>query len=320
MAVSGSVAVAVADGLIVVGAPGAHEAGDRRGSAYVFRFDGSRWVEEAIITPSDQETDDQFGRAVATAGDLVLVGAPHDVNPLTEPGAAYVDHLDGSRWVEQARFFDPLGRPDDDFGKSVALSPGLAVIGARGVDDRGDAAGAAYVYRLDGSAWVPGPKLLASGGRYADGLGISVALSESVALVGAPSAVLMNVQPNPSAAYVYDLSRPPAPSVSIEDAVVTEGSGRGKWMSFRVSLSGPQPGWTSVWYSTQDGLANAFADYWPTYGLLLFPPGTTTRRAWVWVWGDVEPETAEYFFITLAAPWGLVVGDKYGVGVIVDDD
>jgi len=76
----------------------------------------------------------------------------------------------------------------------------------------------------------------------------------------------------------------------------------------------------SVWYSTQDGSANAIADYWPSYELLLFPPGTTTRRAWIWVRGDVVPETPEYFFITLAAPWGLAVGDKYGIGVIVDDD
>ena len=135
-----------------------------------------------------------------------------------------------------------------------------------------------------------------------------------------PSGVAMNVQPNPSTAYVYDLARTPAPSVSIEDAVVTEESAVGQWMSFRVSLSGPQPGWTSVWYSTQDGSANAIADYWPSYELLLFPPGTTTRRAWIWVRGDAVPETPEYFFITLAAPWGLAVGDKYGIGVIVDDD
>ena len=48
------------------------------GSAYVFRWDGSVWTEQAIITVEGGQggqTFDLFGRSVAIDGRLALVGA-----------------------------------------------------------------------------------------------------------------------------------------------------------------------------------------------------------------------------------------------------
>jgi hypothetical protein len=45
------------------------------GAAYVFtRTDGS-WTEQAYLKASNAETDDDFGRGIAIAGDTVVVGA-----------------------------------------------------------------------------------------------------------------------------------------------------------------------------------------------------------------------------------------------------
>ena len=42
--------------------------------AYVFRFNGTSWVEEAKLQPSDPETLRDFGDSVAISGDTIIVG------------------------------------------------------------------------------------------------------------------------------------------------------------------------------------------------------------------------------------------------------
>jgi len=48
----------------------------RSGSAYVFRFDGNTWNQEAKLTASDARQSDQFGSAVALSDDYAAIGAP----------------------------------------------------------------------------------------------------------------------------------------------------------------------------------------------------------------------------------------------------
>ena len=62
----------------LVGALGECAAGRDCGSAYVFRFNGTSWVEEQKLTGSDAETFDYFGTSVSVSGDTALVGALWD--------------------------------------------------------------------------------------------------------------------------------------------------------------------------------------------------------------------------------------------------
>ena len=58
--------------LLVVGAP---FDGFTAGSAYIFRRHTSgMWIEEAELTASDGNTNDQFGRSVATNGEVAVIG------------------------------------------------------------------------------------------------------------------------------------------------------------------------------------------------------------------------------------------------------
>jgi hypothetical protein len=45
------------------------------GAAYVFTRNGSTWSQQAYIKPSNTDTNDQFGIAIAASGDTVVVGA-----------------------------------------------------------------------------------------------------------------------------------------------------------------------------------------------------------------------------------------------------
>ena len=63
------------------------------GSAYVFRYDGSDWVEEAKLTASDGAAYDYFGDSVAVSGDTAVVGAYGDDDNGSDSGSAYVFQL-----------------------------------------------------------------------------------------------------------------------------------------------------------------------------------------------------------------------------------
>lgn len=61
-------------------------------------------------------------------------------------------------------------------------------------------------------------------------------------------------------------------------------------------------------------------DYSPTSGLLIFPPGTTSRTVSVTVHGDTASEVNETFSINLSSPSNATISDSQGQGTITNDD
>lgn len=59
---------------------------------FVFRWTGSAWVEDAALTPSDAEVNEDTATVVAIRGDDILVGAPLDDAPLEDSGSVYPFH------------------------------------------------------------------------------------------------------------------------------------------------------------------------------------------------------------------------------------
>jgi hypothetical protein len=175
--------VAVDGDTVVVGSDAADVGGVfNQGAAYVFVRDGDGWVEQARLTASDGGSSDQFGFAVAVAGDTALIGSADD--------AAYVFTRDGGTWTEQAKLVPSDGAEFDRFGIAVALSGdgGTALIGARQAVVAGRRnQGAAYVFTRDGTTWTERAKLTASDGAAFDVFGDAVALSDGggTAVVGA---------------------------------------------------------------------------------------------------------------------------------------
>ena len=69
--------VAAIGGTVVVGAHRDDDNGSDSGSAYVYRFDGSSWIETKLLA-SDGASSHGFGNSVAVSGDTVVVGAGWD--------------------------------------------------------------------------------------------------------------------------------------------------------------------------------------------------------------------------------------------------
>ena len=184
--------VSISGGWAVVGSHNEGNSGgdqwDGHGSAYVFRFDGSQWVEEAKLTPSDVVARDRFGSSVSISGHVAVVGASnhgHSGASSDGPGAAYVYRFDGSQWVEEAKLVASDASLDDSFGISVSIDGGLAVIGAYKAEGDVAYSGTAYVFRFDGTDWVEEAKLTASDGGAHDWFGSSVSISGDVVVIGA---------------------------------------------------------------------------------------------------------------------------------------
>jgi len=70
--------VSLAEDVALVGAQRNDGNDSNSGSAYLYRFDGTGWVEEQKLIASDGAPYDGFGRSVALAGDIALVGARFD--------------------------------------------------------------------------------------------------------------------------------------------------------------------------------------------------------------------------------------------------
>jgi hypothetical protein len=110
----------------------------------------------------------------------------------------------------------------------------------------------------------------------------------------------------------------PAPLISIDDVLVTEGPGAGA--SFVVSLSPPSLQTVTVQYATQNDSATA-ADFVPrALTTLSFDPGETAKPVTVDVNDDALDEDDETFFVILSGAANAAITDARGVATIADDD
>ncbi|WP_291723213.1 choice-of-anchor D domain-containing protein [Bernardetia sp.] len=168
-------AVAMWKNYMVVGNP------DRK-NATVYKHNGTSWEEEAILRGSNRITID-FGRSVDIYEDYIVVGDWRET--ASWMGAAYVFHKENGVWKEQARLRASDAQSEDYFGLSVAIDKEYIIVGAWGEDTAGDAAGAAYIYKREGTTWTEQTKLASNDLNGFDLFGFSVDIQNDWAIVGA---------------------------------------------------------------------------------------------------------------------------------------
>jgi hypothetical protein len=84
------VSVDISGDYVLVGAYLDDDGGNASGSAYVFRRNGTTWVEDSKLTAFDDDPGDQFGFTVALRGGYGLIGTPFVDDFGTSSGTAYV--------------------------------------------------------------------------------------------------------------------------------------------------------------------------------------------------------------------------------------
>jgi hypothetical protein len=170
---------------------GCYNDNDGRGSAYIFRYTGTTWTQEAKLTAADGVSGDGFGYTVSINGNSAIAGAWRDENLA---GAAYVYTRTGTNWTQEAKLTASDGDISDYFGYSVSINGDSAIVGAR---NKEAVTGAAYIFTRTGTTWTEQQKLLASDGEPEDQYGLSVSINGDSASVGRSGDVRLG------AAYVY---------------------------------------------------------------------------------------------------------------------
>lgn len=168
-----------------------------RGRVYVLELDSSfRKGVQRILEPSDVESGDGFGAALAISDDRLtaVVGAPQKGSSTAGAGrgAAYVfsREFTGYDLMQHSKLIGTAGARDL-LGTAVALSrDGQRVLLGAPESEVGGAAerGAAYLFAFDGANWVKQTKLVATSATGKDHFGSALALDSAgqVALIGAP--------------------------------------------------------------------------------------------------------------------------------------
>lgn len=161
--------VDIDDEWAVVGAPYSS------GSIHLYHLENNRWTErQAIRGPG------MCGVDACISGEWMI-------------SSAYSQHWKGEvvfykyeqgAWTEKQKI---KGKVDKDwFGEHVAISGGWAVAGARMDDAKGENAGAAYVFKLEGDTWINHQTLYADETEQNDSFGQALTIDGEWLVIGSP--------------------------------------------------------------------------------------------------------------------------------------
>ncbi len=203
--------VSVSGTALIVGAsladlPGKADAG----KAYAFRYNGTNWVEEKIMTASDAAAEDYFGTSVAIDGNLAIIGAPGKEYVNQPPtrlneGAVYIWRYASfvPDWVQDYKDIWDQGSGNSKYGTSVSIdaNTGIAAIGAPGHNSNKGVV--AIKYRQSNPEWAftVFTNSVATGGQY----GSSVSLKGAYLAVGSPYETGVGSIAGSGRVYVYKL-------------------------------------------------------------------------------------------------------------------
>lgn len=195
--------VSISGNYAMVGVPGDDA---NKGSARIYFYNGSNWVLSGTITDPSGAAGDQFGYSVSIYDNYAIAGAvTDDVGINNSQGSACVFRYNGTGWVFQQKLTDPIGATSDEFGYSVSIDRGRAVIGAASDDVGANAdAGSVSIFQFNGTNWLLEEKI--NGISSQSHFGKSVSVSGNYLAVGVPdddvtyNAVTDNDE---GAAYVY---------------------------------------------------------------------------------------------------------------------
>ncbi|MCP3904528.1 MAG: hypothetical protein GY715_12945, partial [Planctomycetes bacterium] len=174
--------VAVTDDLVIVGDPRL----DEPGRVLVYSLAEGGWAYETTLLSAAAFAGDQFGYAVAAAGNLVVVGVyAADVTGFSS-GAVHVYRRLGATWALEDQLAPSDGDMGDRFGWAVSTDGERVLVGARSDENDGLlGSGSAYVFRHTGDGWLEEAKLTDPNRAANDAFGFSVSLAGTTALVGA---------------------------------------------------------------------------------------------------------------------------------------
>ena len=178
--------VAADDGYLVVGAPRDDDKGKDSGSVYIFKFNGTTWIQEAKLVASDGGSEDAFGQNIDIDNGRIIVGSRYNTHSSKiNVGAAYVFHLVDDVWTQEAKLTNgEYAKQYDYFGTDVSIDDEQIVVSAIGFDLNESVVniGAVYSFTLNNGEWVLKQRL-STNNNSNDWFGSAISLDGSYLVV-----------------------------------------------------------------------------------------------------------------------------------------
>lgn len=171
---------------------------------------------EVKLVASDAADGDQFGRAVDISGNYLVVGVNEDDDVGERSGSAYIFKWETDHWVEDVKLVAPDGTGGAQFGYAVSISGDTVLIGAFRDKESGNQAGAAYIWKRNGTAWQFVQKLQPVAPEANSEFGNAVSIDGDYAVICAHRA--QHLGNMTGAAYVFERNG----ATWIQDAKIVE--------------------------------------------------------------------------------------------------
>lgn len=146
--------VSVSGNTLLVGAPGDNDNGSSSGSAYVFVYDGSSWIQsQKLLRPTKALNHDRFGHSVAidsSNGQRFLVGARNTQSQeFAGNGYVYEQQSDGIIWKALYELY-VSGKQDNEVAGFVSVFDDgtIVVTSPFSATTIGERSGIGYIFRL----------------------------------------------------------------------------------------------------------------------------------------------------------------------------
>ncbi len=197
--------VVISDKYVVASAPYKDGVSKDNGVVYVYAIEANDQLKlEGVLKVSNPKARDFFGHALHISGDTLIISAPYADDNNIDQGIVYLFNKVDGKWEESTILTHDDNKDSDMLGKSVAINGNYALAGAPYANGTFSNSGAAFIYtRSDEGVWSSGFKLAPTDLKNNELFGQTVALSNNLALVGAPLQDRDKV--DQGAAYIYKL-------------------------------------------------------------------------------------------------------------------
>ena len=182
-----------------------------QGAAYVFMRNGDDWSQAQKVVDPNGTAFETFGTSVAFDKGYALFGSggsSHAGQRIERAVHVFRRQSQSKRiWAASQKIATPLPEdPTSGFGASLAITGKFALIGVPTASTGGrPGQGMIYVAEETGGTWALIDKIGASDAEARANFGLSVAIDDDMALVGAPGATI-NGNVSQGAAYVLKRS------------------------------------------------------------------------------------------------------------------
>jgi hypothetical protein len=233
------------------------------GSAYIFKKDEGgtdNWGFIKKITASTRGGNDNFGIAVSIYGNYIIAGAyvededVNESNTKSGSGSAYIfskNEGGTDNWGQVKKICATTRAVDDNFGWSVAIYGNYAIVGALMEDhntaeaDSLSMSGSAYIFKKDEGGtnnWGQIKKITASTRAVADQFGCSVAIGDSIIVVGASledhDAAETNLLSDAGSAYIFKMNQGGNDNWGQVKKITNSIRGSADYFGWKLALSG----------------------------------------------------------------------------------